>query len=214
MEVLLLLAHADDETLGAGGWVPQLIEAGHTVSLITVSNGVVDQREASDDNRSALASACSMLGILRQVSLGFDDQQFDRYPIVDIIRSASQQIPVPPDLIITHASTDLNRDHQVVHEAAKVIGRPRGKAVSILGCEIPCGSQWSARPFPANFYVPLTSAQLTRKIEVFGIYTSEIKQWPDPFSEQGLRTLAQQRGMESGHEAAEAFEVIRWNWTI
>ena len=62
--------------------MPQLIAGGHEVALITVSSGVVDQREQADDNRSALDRACQLLGISQRAVLGFDDQQFDRYPLV------------------------------------------------------------------------------------------------------------------------------------
>ena len=40
-------------------------------------------------------------------------------------------------------------------------------------------------------------------------YQNEIRVFPDPYSSEGLRTLAKYRGMEAGYQAAEGFEVIR-----
>lgn len=207
MRVTLLLAHADDETLGAGGTVQKLLGLGHAVRLVVVSDGVVAMRGAGNDNRSALAEACGLLGIQELTCLEVRDQQFDQYPVSEIANRASQALG-DPDLIITHTDTDLNRDHRIVNEVAKILGRPRKRPVSILGCEIPCVSTWNGKAFRPQLYVDI-SAQLETKIAAFSCYTNEVRTFPDAYSPEGLRAMAQFRGIESGYAAAEAFEVIR-----
>ena len=211
MQVLLLLAHADDESLGAGGFVQKLLAQGHKVQLLIVSDGVVAMRNDDSDNRFALRKACTLLGITDWQCLDFPDQRFDTFPIAEIANRASSLVKAP-DLIITHAETDLNRDHRIVAEVARIIGRPRGRAVSILACEIPSVSRWNGQEFAPNFYVSLTEAQLARKIQAFGVYQNEVRTFPDPYSAEGLRNLARFRGQESGSMAAEAFRVVRWQW--
>lgn len=208
MQVLLLLAHADDETLGAGGTVQKLIAKGHSVQLLIVSDGIVGMREDNSDNRDALGRACELLGINDVSCLNFKDQQFEQYPIAEIANAVSKKM-VSPNLIITHAGTDLNQDHRIVHEVAKIVGRPRRRQISILGCEIPFVSAWNHQAFLPQFFVDITE-QLDRKIEAFSCYSNEVRTFPDPYSSEGLRTLAKFRGMESGYLAAEAFQVIRW----
>ncbi len=210
MKVLLLLAHADDESLGAGGTIQQLLAQGHQVQLIIASDGVVDMRDQATDNRAPLARACGILGIPNWATLGLPDQRFEQIAVSEIARKTAKAIHRPPDLIITHSHRDLNQDHRIISEVAKIIGRPRNRAVSILTCEIPCVGLWNGEPFQPNFYVPLSEDQLKRKIEAFGCYSEENKTFPDPYSAEGLKTLARQRGMESGSDAAEAFEIIRW----
>ena len=208
MQVLLLLAHADDETLGAGGTIQKLIAKGHSIQLLIVSDGVVGMRNDDSDNRSALKNACSLLGIEDWDTLNFKDQRFEQYSIAEITNAVGQKM-IAPNLIITHSDKDLNQDHRIVNEVAKIVGRPRGKQVGILGCEIPFVSAWNNQPFAPQFFVDITH-ELDRKIEAFSFYTNEIRTFPDPYSAEGLKTIAKYRGMESGYEAAEAFEVIRW----
>ncbi|MEL6697405.1 MAG: PIG-L family deacetylase [Bacteroidota bacterium] len=210
MNVLLLFAHADDESLGAGGTIPRLLNEGHQLQLITLSEGIIRMRETQDDNLPAYRKACEHLQLDDYQTLGYADQQFDAFPLAELTRGVSQALSFEPDWIITHADTDLNKDHQIVSDIAKIIGRPRKKPVRILGCEIPCGSIWRGNPFPAQFYIDI-SETLPTKLKAFEQYQNEIHPFPDPFSTEGLETLAKFRGMESGHTAAEAFQVIRWS---
>ena len=213
--ILLLLAHADDECLGCGGYVQKLVADGHQVRLVVVSDGVVAMRKTGStdsddvDNRSALAVACGILGIADFMQLGFKDQQFEQYPIAEIA-NAAHQAANNPDLIITHSEKDLNNDHRIVNMVAKIVGRPRTKPISVLTCEIPSVATWNGTPFQPNFYVNIAK-EIAGKIAAFAAYTHENKTFPDPFSAEGLRVLAQMRGMESGYAFAEAFEVLRWN---
>ncbi|MDX2248610.1 MAG: PIG-L deacetylase family protein [Bacteroidia bacterium] len=207
MDVLLLLAHADDETLGAGGLVCKLSRKGHTVRLIVVSDAVVAMRPETSDNRLALDKACQILGIKNYHSLRFRDQQFDSYPVAQIANAISEKMGTP-DLIITHSPKDLNRDHRQVYEAAMIVTRPRGRQISVITCEIPFVATWNQQPFRPQLFVDI-SETLEEKIKAFEAYSNEIRTFPDPYSSEGLRTLARYRGMESGYSAAEGFEVIR-----
>jgi len=208
MQVLLLFAHADDESLAAGGLIQKLLAKGHQLQLRIVSDGLVGMRSQAADNRPALQAACGLLGITDVKCLGFKDQQFETYPMAQIANEIQQHI-VPPDLIITHSAADLNQDHYIVHQVAKIIGRPRQRQCGILAGEIPCSAPWNHRPFQPQLYIDI-SAQLETKLRAFACYAHELRAFPDPFSVEGLRTLARFRGMESGYQAAEAFELIRW----
>lgn len=211
MQILLLLAHADDETLGAGGAVQRFLAEGHQVQLLIVSDGVVAMRNADADNRGALVAACEILGIRNWQCLDFPDQRFETVPVAEIANRVSREM-LAPDLIISHADTDLNRDHRIVAEVAKIVGRPRHRSVSLLACEIPAVSRWNGQSFAPNFYLALTEEQLERKIDAFRVYRNEIRHFPDPYSDEGLENLARFRGQESGNNAAEAFRVIRWHY--
>lgn len=213
MKVLILLAHADDESLGAGGTIPWLLKRGHQVQLIVASEGIVKMRKHADDNRSALRKACEILGISDLTTLGFPDQGFDVIPQAEIANAVFEQLDGLPDLIITHSSQDLNLDHGIIHQVAKIVGRPRQKPIGILGCEIPASATWNGKGFPAQFYVDIEPF-LEKKLAAFGEYVNENRDFPDPFSLEGLQILAKFRGMEAGMKAAEAFEVVRMNGNL
>ena len=163
MDALVLVAHADDETLGCGGVIQKLIKIGWDVTVVVLSNGIVDARRAVDDNRADLKAACKMHGVDNLHQLDFRDQRFDVVPMADLA-NAVLSLNLSPDLIITHVDSDLNMDHRLTCDVAKIVGRPKKKPVSILGCEIPNTTFWNGRPFAANYYVDIT-AEIDTKCE-------------------------------------------------
>lgn len=204
---MVLMAHADDETLGAGGLIQKLIQTNWDVSIVLLSDGILERRGTVEDNRSDSKKACEMLGVREPLFLGFSDQRFDSYPLVDMTNAVAK-LELSPDLIITHVETDLNLDHRIVADIAKIIGRPKRSPISILGCEIPNTSFWNARQFPANYFVDITN-EVDTKIEAFLFYKNEIQEYPHPWSKRGLKLLAEFHGMQSGCQYAEAYQLIR-----
>lgn len=207
MEALILVAHADDETLGVGGTIPKLLKKGWNVKVIALSDGVLDVRGTIENNRLGFQAACAILGVQECRLLGFKDQKFDEVPMADLANAVAS-LRLMPDLIITHVDTDLNMDHRLTCEVAKIIARPKSKPVSILGCEIPNTTFWNAKIFPANYYVDI-SEQIDLKVDAFSKYENELQDYPHPWSKKGLKLLAEYHGMQSGFRFAEAFSVIR-----
>jgi N-acetylglucosamine malate deacetylase 1 len=207
MRALVLMAHADDETLGAGGTIPKLVEKGWDVRVVILADGVVRMRGGEQDNRPAAHAACKLLGVDAPQFMGFPDQKFDQVAMADLAGSVAA-LDLQPDLIFTHAPTDLNLDHRLTCDVAKIVGRPKRKPVAILGCEIPNTSYWNGAPFPANYYVDIRHT-LERKIEAFTRYDGELQPYPHPWSREALRVLAQYHGVQCGFELAEAFLLIR-----
>ncbi|MFN2513770.1 MAG: PIG-L deacetylase family protein [Pyrinomonadaceae bacterium] len=207
MNALILVAHADDETLGAGGTIRKLVTRRWDVAVVVLSDGIVRARGEEQDNRPDAIAACHRLGAAEPRFLGFPDQRFDTVPMMDLAGTV-MQLNLLPDLIITHVDTDLNMDHRLTCEVAKIIGRPRSKPVAILGCEIPNTTFWNGRPFPVNYYVDITQ-EIETKIEAFSQYRNECQAYPHPWSREGLSLLAKYHGLQSGLPMAEAFHVIR-----
>jgi LmbE family N-acetylglucosaminyl deacetylase len=205
--ILVLVAHADDESLGAGGYIPKLVQQGHCVSVVVVSTGVVQVRGVTQDNREDALKACRILGVDKPVFLGFEDQKFDTYPISEIANRVSE-LDLHPQLMITHAPGDLNKDHRIVCEVAKIVGRPKKGPVTILGCEVPNTTAWNGKSFHANYYVDISST-IDHKIKAFSAYHHELQDYPHPWSTKGLKVLSEFRGMEAGCHHAEAYEVLR-----
>ena len=207
MNITILAAHADDETLGAGGLIPKMVTAGHDISIVLASDGHIKARAEGIYNLLHFEQACAFLGVKDLKYLGFKDQYFDKYPIADIANKALKAIN-DPDIIISHVATDLNKDHQIMCEVAKIVGRPKKKPISLLGMEIANTSAWNGQAFPANFYVDITET-IAQKIKAFSFYQNEVTHFPYPYSLKGIEVLAQYRGMEAGCLYAEAYQVIR-----
>ncbi len=205
-EAAVIVAHADDETLGAGGTIVKLLATGWNVAVVVFSDTIRFGGQGIS-NREGLQKACDLLGVRELHVLGFPDQQFDTVPMAALAQKLID-LDLAPDLIITHADTDLNLDHRLTADAAKILGRPRRKPVSILACESPATSFWNGRCFPADYFVDITDS-LEIKVKAFEQYVHEIQPCPSPWSPEGLRLLAQYHGMQCGLPFAEAFSVVR-----
>jgi len=206
-KAMILMAHADDETLGAGGLIQKLVKSDWDVSVVLMTNGILDVRGTIEDNREDAKKACDLLNVNRLELLGYKDQKFDTYPIAEMANSVSN-LNLDPDLIITHTESDLNLDHRITAEISKIVGRPKTKPVTIIASEIPNTSFWNAKQFPANYYVDIMN-EIDLKIEAFSQYSNELQEYPHPWSKKGLRLLAEYHGMQSGFGFAEAFQIIR-----
>lgn len=207
MKILILVAHADDETLGVGGWIPKLIKSGHEILVVLASDGNIKARGNDIKNFPAFKTACSFFNISKFECLGLEDQFLDKYPIAEIANQVAK-VAENPDVIISHVSSDLNKDHRIMCDVAKIIGRPKHKPISILGMEIANTSSWNGNPFLANLYIDISDT-IELKKKAFSIYTNEISDFPYPYSIKGIEVLAQFRGMEAGCLFAEAFQIIR-----
>jgi len=205
-EALVLVAHADDESLGAGGTIPLLCRQDWRVQVVIVSDGHRFGGHGQS-NRSMASKACATLGVHDLHFLDYPDQQFDTIPMAHLVEKVLG-LGLSPDLVITHADQDLNMDHRLVAEAARIVARPRRKPVGVLAVEIPNTAFWNGRPFTANFYVDI-SATLETKVAAFAKYVHEIQPFPQPWSIEGLRLLAQYHGMQAGVPFAEAFTLVR-----
>ena len=207
LNVLVLAAHADDETLGSGGYLAKLAMNGAKINLVVMSDGQISVRDKLVDNSSHLKMASKILGIKKTVLLGFKDQKFDTYAIADLANSVVK-LKFKPDLILTHSQNDLNKDHRIMLEVAKIIARPKLKKISILSFEVPNNNAWNAKPFNPGYFVDI-SKTLKKKIMAFSKYKNETQPFPHPLSKKGLELIAKYRGFQSGCKFAEAYEIVR-----
>jgi len=207
MNIVAYLAHADDEVLGCGGLLAKLAAQNHRVSVVLATDGVV-KRETEIDNTAAARAAAKILGVHDLFFLGFPDQQFDRYPLIEFNR-AFDKLGLQPDLLITHSAHDANHDHTIIYRSATVVIRPLKNRTKVLACETLSATEWGYHPFTASLYVDITE-YLPKKIEAMKPYANELREFPHPRSLAGIEIKARQRGLEVGCRASEAYQVLRW----
>ncbi len=204
---IVIAAHADDETLGCGGTIAKLARDGWRVDVVIVSDGIVTARGISQDNREDARAACKLLGVDEPRFLGFPDQCLDEVPMVEL-SNALVPLTDGPDLVLTHASADLNGDHRLVAEAVRIAWRPQVSPVSILEFEIPASAYWNGQTFDANYFVDITDT-LDVKLAAVSVYATEVRAAPHPRSPEGVTHLAHYQGGHAATEAAEAFRLLR-----
>ena len=217
--VLVVAAHPDDETLGAGGTIPRHVARGDDVLVCLMSDGVAARHDQSDLQRRCAEKACGVLGVRDVVFCDLPDQGLDALPLLDVIRPIEDCVrEFRPQIVYTHYMEDVNQDHRAVFRATMVATRPvGGSPVRKLLCfETRSSAEW-APPFSGNVFAPNVfvdvSDTLSLKIEALSVYehthVSEIHPYPHPRSYEGVRIYAQRHGVTVGLSAAEPFMLVR-----
>ena len=207
LNILFLVAHADDEALGPGGLIKKLTKNKANIKLVVLSDGKITVRDKPVDNSKHLNGSAKILGIKDVSLLGYRDQVFDNYPVSMIANSVLKK-NFEPDIIVTHASSELNRDHRITLEVAKIVARTHKKKCSIICFDIPNNSFNNNNNFKPNFFIDI-SKEIKHKISAFKKYKNEIEKYPHPYSSGSLEIIAKYYGFLSGYKFAEAYEIVK-----
>lgn len=213
MNILVIVAHPDDEVLGMGGTLLRHKNEGDEIYIQILTNGLYSR----SNSKKRLHEAKRVAEKLNAKELRieeFDDQKLDAYPIVNIINSIeSFSQKINPEIVYTHFSGDLNKDHQITHQAVLTAFRPINKnsPLKIICAEIPSSTEWGINKFNPNYFVDI-SEDLEQKIELANFYCEEIRAFPHPRSTENIVNTAKKWGSHIHSTAAEAFFVEREIW--
>jgi LmbE family N-acetylglucosaminyl deacetylase len=199
---LVLGAHTDDE-YGCAGTISRLIADGTRVVYACFSPCEESVPDGFDRDvlKREVRQAVEVLGIAPDDLLLYDFpvRHFPAHRQAILEELVRLRGLVAPDLVLLPALSDIHQDHQVVAEE----GLRAFKHATILGYELPMNTI----SFQHACFVPLSAADVERKIEHARVYESQAhKTYMQP---EFLRSLAAVRGLQVNHPAAEAFEVIR-----
>jgi len=221
-KILIVAAHPDDETLGCGGVISKYISEGSKIKILVLGEGSTCRYEDIDSKQAKLAlEERNYNAMLALQELGIDDfdfvnlpcGRFDQVPILNINKILERVIrEFKPDTIFTHSEHDSNNDHRIVFRSTIMAARPCGEHIvsRLFSYEVPSSSEWSySDVFRPNYFVALTEKHLGTKWSALEQYKGEMREFPFPRSWTGIKTLARQRGMQSGVIYAEAFLLIR-----
>lgn len=219
MRMLVIAAHPDDEVLGCGGYIARYSEQNEVFTAI-VTEGCSAQYKGRDvkeiikQKKKSAFEAGRLLGVKRVVFGDFPDMKLDTVSHVDLNRFLSNTIQkVRPDLILTHHPGDVNLDHRLVFQSTMVAARPiEGRTPDLLLYETPSATEWQSydnkTAFIPNVFIDISDT-LGLKIEALKCYDVELRSYPHPRSEEGLRAYASFRGLAAGLEAAEGYRMLR-----
>ncbi len=209
MNIIVVAAHPDDEVIGMGGTIKKLSKD-HHITLCVVSEGASAQysdKKMIQVRKNACKASGKILGISEFVFFDFPDMRLDSIPHLEINRELEKIIKkLHPKIVYSTPHNDLNKDHQKVFESCLVVTRPLSSTVKQLLCyELP---GLMREPFHSTLYENIEK-ELSFKIKAFKKYKSEVMKFPHPRSIESIENLAIHRGIESGLQKAEAFELIR-----
>jgi N-acetylglucosamine malate deacetylase 1 len=216
--ILAVVAHPDDEVLGAGGTLARHTADGDEVHIVFLADGVGargDDKAAAERRSKAARLAASLLGAREPQFLGFPDNRLDQIDLLDITQAIERIVRTfAPDTIYTHHAGDLNIDHVLCHRAVLTACRPMAgsKVRRIYAMEVPSSTEWSS-PNSASAFVPTRFVDISTtqeaKRHALEAYAEELRAFPHPRSFEAIDALATWRGANAGLHVAEAFMVLR-----
>lgn len=216
--ILVIVAHQDDESIGMGGTISKHISEGDDVFVMYMTDGVSaresNKKEILKRRKCALIAA-ETLGFEWLSSPMLPDNGLDSIPLLKVVKFIEEiKDKVNPDIIYTHSGADLNIDHRVTFEATLTAFRPQPNETwtEIRSFEVPSSSDYghtSISPsFLPNLYIDISEHWL-KKEQSLKAYKSELRESPHSRSLKGIKNLSLLRGNQVGIEMAEAFQIIR-----
>jgi LmbE family N-acetylglucosaminyl deacetylase len=201
---LVLAPHTDDGEFGCGGTMARLVESGAEVRYVAFSTASrsLPPEFPADTLAHEVRAATAALGIPEE-HLTVHDFEVRTFPtarqdILEILVALNGELR--PDLVLMPSLGDIHQDHETIARE----GLRAFKRTTVLGYEIP----WNCFSFRQQAYVCLEERHVDAKVAALSCYRSQ--QHRNYANEEYIRNVARTRGIESGREAAEVFEVYRW----
>ena len=220
MKYLIVVAHPDDEVLGAGASIFTWSKKDEVDVCIMCTEAKArafrpEDKELDDD----LNASAAYLGIGKKYEGSFPNIEMNSVPHLQLVQFIEKAIlDSKPDIIVTHHSADTNNDHlqtsMACQEAVRLFQRrPEVKPVKELWyMEVPSATEWSVNSamnrFQPNCYVEVGKDGVDAKIKALSMYRGVMRPYPHPRSKEAIEGFASYRGSQSGCNYAEAFEVV------
>jgi LmbE family N-acetylglucosaminyl deacetylase len=219
--VLVIATHPDDETLGCGGTIARLVDAGLEVAVLAVTVGPLNHGTSDPARRGAeFTDACTALGVAAG-RMGWSDDTGD----LDISRSGRRLVDLlehdtdvslarfQPAALLIPAAGAFHQDHDAVHLAAFAAARQRPRAagpaprvvVGYRGIEDVSWTRVQER-WPIHVNV---SDHWPVKEKALRCYTSQVPETGHPRAISHIRALDRAAGGLIGVDYAETFTIYR-----
>lgn len=219
MNYLVVVAHPDDEALGAGATIHKLIKEGNKVAVAIMVGKVAARANVSETLSEDEANAMSIMGVKKVYQADFPNIKMNTVPHLELVQFIEACITDwQAEAIITHHPSDTNIDHQetgkAVNAACRLFQRTDGvlKLKELLYMEVPSSTEWSLNTaenrFVPNTFIEIGEEGIKVKLEALNAYKGVMRLFPHPRSEKAIEGLAAYRGVQSGRKYAEAFESV------
>ena len=195
--VLAIGAHPDDVEVGAGGLVARLAEEGAEVTIGVVSVPTLLCERVREAEEAARRLSAKVVMLHPEQLMRVED-----IPMHQLVRRLDQLVgDVQPDLVITHAESDLHWDHGLVNRAT--ISALRRTPCDLLAYHSSMEMNAQTRSLGACFAD--IGETIECKLAAIAAHRSQLAK----MDLESTRDLAKAMGRISGFRYAEAYEVLR-----
>lgn len=217
MNYLIVVAHPDDEVLGAGATINKLVKQGNNVAVAVMCNKAQERSNISSSLDVDEINAFKVLGVNKYYLSEFPNIKMNTVPHLDLVKFVENCIEdFAAEVIITHHPSDTNNDHvqtsYAVQAACRLFQRKENVPAlkELLYMEVPSSTEWSfdtsAIRFAPNYFVEIGTEGVEVKLNALREYKGVMRDYPHPRSEEAIKGLAAYRGVQAGCMYAEAFE--------
>lgn len=219
MRYLIVVAHPDDEVLGAGATIHKLVKEGNEVAVCIMANHAAARANISETLESDTMKAFEILGVNKFYQADFPNIKMNIVPHLELVQFIEKAIEdFKADAIITHHPSDTNNDHVMTSYAAQAASRLFQRKEGIpdlklfLYMEVLSSTEWSldasANRFVSNYFVEIGKEGVKLKVKALEAYKGVMRPYPHPRSVETIEGLAAYRGAQAGCNYAEAFECV------
>lgn len=217
MNYLVVVAHPDDEVLGAGATIRKLLQEKNNVAVCIMVNYVAARANISTTLIEDEKRSLSVLGVNKVYKADFPNIRMNTIPHLDLVQFVEKTIEdFGANAIITHHPSDTNNDHIITSYAVQAASRlfQRRENIPILQLllymEVLSSTEWSldtsANRFTPNYFVEIGKEGIDIKLKALKEYKGVMRAYPHPRSSEAIKGLAAYRGVQAGCNYAEAFE--------
>lgn len=219
MNIVIISAHPDDETLGAGGTMLKHKEHGDKLYwIITTKMKIKDgfSKKRINLRNEEIQKVSDHYGIEKTFQLDYSTMSLNSKSVNQIIPEISNIFrKINPNVIYCVNRTDAHSDHKYTFESimacTKSFRFPSIKQVLLYECisETEFAPAIPERIFQPNYFVDI-SKYFDKKIDIMKTYKSELNKHPFPRSLKNIEALSIFRGATAGVYYAEAFQLIKY----
>lgn len=190
MRYLFISPHVDDSELMAGGMIARLVEEGHDVKVLTLS-----QRYDGIDLSGEWMQAMNALRVTNFEAFDFETRMFHKHSN-EILQAFFKRQNY--DFYVIPSIHDMHSDHEVT--AKQAIRAFKHKNI------ISWMPEWNGRAFIKNYFVKLESRHVMKKLNALGCYKSQADRLY--FNQDIIVSQMKINGMMANCEYAEAFQAV------
>jgi LmbE family N-acetylglucosaminyl deacetylase len=199
LNVLAIGPHPDDIEIGCGGTLLKLAKAGHTLSLVIMTQGGAGgDPELRKREQEASARLCKAKKIY------WMDYPDTRVPVDSEAVDALDRVlkEVKPDVVFANYASDTHQDHR---NTASLVWAATRNLQNVLFYEVP-----TTTDFQPDVFVDI-SAELAAKYRLLRLHKSQLKKVNVAAHNilECARTMAHFRGFQGRVKAAEGFKALR-----